>query len=102
AEAVRNCLRAAVKHGLEVLTLYAFSSEDWRRSNEEIADLTGLLRFYIEKELASLADEGVRLKLIGDYAAFGPDLIKRLERAVERTRDNCRLTLVVALNYGSL
>ena len=101
AEAVRNCLRAAVKHGVEVLTLYAFSSENWRRSDEEVSDLTGLLRFYLEKELATLAEEGVRLQLIGDYAAFGPEMVKRLETAMERTRDNRRLTLVVALNYGS-
>ena len=101
AEAVRNCLKAAVKHGVEVLTLYAFSSENWRRSSEEISDLTGLLRFYLDKELATLAEEGVRLQLLGDYAAFGPEMVKRLERAMERTRDNRRLTLVVALNYGS-
>ena len=101
AEAVRNTLRSAAKHGVEVLTLYAFSSENWRRSAEEISDLTGLLRFYLEKELASLAEEGVRLRLIGDYSAFGPDLVERLERAVERTSGNTRLSLVVALNYGS-
>jgi undecaprenyl diphosphate synthase len=101
AEAVRSTLKAAAKNGVEVLTLYAFSSENWRRSEEEVSDLTGLLRYYLEKELATLAEEGVRLRLIGDYAAFGPDLVERLERAVERTRGNQRLTLVVALNYGS-
>ena len=101
AEAVRNTLKAAAKYGIEALTLYAFSSENWRRSAEEVSDLTGLLRYYLEKELGTLAEEGVRLRLIGDYAAFGPDLVERLERAMERTRDNQRLTLVVALNYGS-
>ena len=59
------------------------------------------MRFYLERELTTLNKEGVRLKLIGDYSAFGPDLVERLERAVERTADNDRLTLVVALNYGS-
>ena len=54
-----------------MLTLYAFSSENWRRSDEEIADLTGLLRFYLERELAALQKEGVRLRLIGDYRPFG-------------------------------
>lgn len=101
AEAVRRTLKVAVKHGVEVLTLYAFSSENWRRSAEEVSDLTKLLRYYLEKELSTLAEEGVRLRLIGDYSAFGPDLVERLERAVEKTRDNRRLTLVVALNYGS-
>ena len=101
AEAVRRAMQAAADHGVEVLTLYAFSSENWRRSPEEIADLTGLMRFYLERELGTLLKEGVRLKLIGDYAAFGPELKERLERAVERTAGNDRLTLVVALNYGS-
>ena len=101
AEAVRRAMQSAVDHGVEVLTLYAFSSENWRRSAEEIADLTGLMRFYLERELVTLDKEGVRLKLIGDYSAFGPDLVSRLERAVEHTANNERLTLVVALNYGS-
>ena len=101
AEAVRRAMQAAVDHGVEVLTLYAFSSENWRRSSEEIADLTGLMRFYLERELATLQKEGVRLRLIGDYSAFGPDLVKRLEKAIAHTSQNERLTLVVALNYGS-
>ena len=101
AEAVRRAMQAAVDNGVEVLTLYAFSSENWRRSTEEIADLTGLMRFYLERELAALDREGVRLKLIGDYSAFGPDLVSRLERAIDHTAANARLTLVVALNYGS-
>jgi len=101
AEAVRRTLQAAADHGVEVLTIYAFSSENWRRSAEEIADLTALMRFYLERELKTLEKEHVRLKLIGDYSAFGPDLAERLERAVERTAKNTRLTLVIALNYGS-
>jgi undecaprenyl diphosphate synthase len=101
AEAVRRTMQAAIDHGVEVLTLYAFSSENWKRSTEEIADLTGLMRFYLERELATLHKENVKLKLIGDYSAFGPELVSRLERAVEHTSQNRRLTLVVALNYGS-
>jgi len=101
AEAVRATLRAAAEAGVRVLTLYAFSSENWRRSEEEVTDLKGLLAFYVEKELETLHREGVRLKLIGDPSPFGPQLMQRLERAVDRTKDNDRLTLVVALNYGS-
>ena len=101
AEAVRRALQAAADHGVEVLTIYAFSSENWRRSAEEIADLTALMRFYLERELKTLEKEQVRLKLIGDYSAFGPDMVARLEKAVERTANNTRLTLVIALNYGS-
>ena len=101
AEAVRRALQAAADHGVEVLTIYAFSSENWRRSEEEISDLTALMRFYLERELKTLEKERVRLKLIGDYSAFGPELVERIERAVERTANNDRLTLVIALNYGS-
>jgi undecaprenyl diphosphate synthase len=101
AEAVRRTLKAAVKAGVEVLTLYAFSSENWRRSEDEISDLKGLMGYYLERELDELAREGVRLRLIGDHTAFGPHLVERLERALERTASNDRLTLVVALNYGA-
>ena len=101
AEAVRTTLKAAAKAGVEVLTLYAFSSENWRRSEDEISDLKGLMGYYLERELDELAREGVRLLLIGDHKAFGPQLVERLERAVERTKQNDRLTLVVALNYGA-
>ena len=101
AEAVRRALQAAADRGVEVLTLYAFSSENWRRSEAEISDLTALMRFYLERELKTLEKEQVRLKLIGDYSAFGGELVERLEQAVERCATNNRLTLVVALNYGS-
>jgi undecaprenyl diphosphate synthase len=101
AEAVRKTLRAAVDAGVEVLTLYAFSSENWRRPDEEVSDLKGLLGYYVDKELQTLEREGVRLRLIGDPKAFGPQLEARLKAAVERTSVNTKLTLVVALNYGS-
>ncbi len=101
AEAVRKTVRAAAEAGVEVLTLYAFSSENWRRSAEEVSDLTALMRFYLDHELASLEKEGVRLELIGEPEAFGPDLAARLQRAVESTRHNRAITLVMALNYGS-
>ena len=101
AEAVRKILKAAVKEGVEVLTLYAFSSENWRRSEAEVSDLKGLLGYYLERELDELSRQGVRLKLIGEPGAFGPQLMERLNRAVERTAANDRLILVVALNYGA-
>jgi undecaprenyl diphosphate synthase len=101
AEAVRTILKAAVKAGVEVLTLYAFSSENWRRSDDEISDLKGLMGYYLERELDELARQGVQIRLIGDHKAFGPQLVERLERAVEKTKDNDRLILVVALNYGA-
>jgi undecaprenyl diphosphate synthase len=101
AEAVRRALQAAAYLGVEVLTIYAFSSENWRRGDKEVSDLTALMRFYLERELKTLEKERVRLQIIGDYQAFGPELAARLEKAVERTAGNTRLTLVIALNYGS-
>ena len=101
AEAVRRAMQAAVDAGVEVLTVYAFSSENWRRSEEEVSDLKGLMRYYVEKELDTLQKERVRLKLIGEPGAFGNDLYDRLVHTVEQTQGNDRLTLVVALNYGS-
>lgn len=101
AEAVRRTMQAAVDSGVEVLTLYAFSSENWRRSEDEVSDLKGLMRFYLERELGTLQKEKVRLKLIGEPAAFGNELYERLQQAVAETAENDRLTLVVALNYGS-
>jgi undecaprenyl diphosphate synthase len=94
-------MQAAVDAGVEALTLYAFSSENWRRSEDEVSDLKGLMRFYLERELGTLQKERVRLKLIGEPAAFGNDLYERLQQAVAETAGNDRLTLAVALNYGS-
>ena len=101
AEAVRQTMQAAADSGVEVLTLYAFSSENWRRSDSEIADLTGLMRFYLQRELKTLEAEGIQLRLIGEPEAFGEELGAKLDRAVERTAGNRRLILNIALNYGS-
>jgi undecaprenyl diphosphate synthase len=100
-EAVRRTIRAAGDLGIEALTLYAFSSENWRRPAAEIADLMGLLRHYIKSELNELAREGVQLRIIGDYRKLEPDLVRMLDDAVERTAGNTRLTLAIALNYGA-
>ena len=101
AEAARKVVRAAGEAGVECLTLYAFSSENWRRPQTEINDLMGLLRLYIRNELDSLHREGVRLKILGDHSAFGPDIAKLVDDAVARTRSNTRITLAIALNYGA-
>jgi undecaprenyl diphosphate synthase len=101
AEAARKVLRAAGEGGVECLTLYAFSSENWRRPQDEINDLMGLLRFYITRELDALHREGVRLKILGDHKAFQPDVAKLVDQAVDRTAGNRRMTLAIALNYGA-
>ncbi|MFN3944481.1 MAG: isoprenyl transferase [Allosphingosinicella sp.] len=101
AEAARKVLRAAGEAGVECLTLYAFSSENWRRPETEINDLMGLLRFYIQHELDALHKEGIRLRIIGDHTAFKPDVVAMIDRATAKTAGNTRMTLAVALNYGA-
>ena len=101
AEAARAVLRAAGEAGVECLTLYAFSSENWRRPAQEISDLTGLLRFYIQRELDSLHREGIRLVILGDHRAFEGDVAEMVDRAVAKTAGNSRMTLAIALNYGA-
>ena len=101
AEAARKVLRAAGEAGVECLTLYAFSSENWRRPQDEINDLMGLLRLYISSELSALHREGVRVKIIGDHKAFKPDVARLVDEAVAKTAANTRMTLAVALNYGA-
>ena len=101
AEAVRKVLRAAGEAGVDCLTLFAFSSENWRRPDEEINDLVGLLRFYIGRELNALHEQGIRLRMIGEYRAFESDVVAMIDAAVAKTAANDRMTLVIALNYGS-
>lgn len=99
-EAVRRIVRAAPRLGIETLTLYAFSSENWRRPADEVSDLMSLLRHHLLAELEELDSNGARLSLIGDWRALKPDVVERLENAIEATKDNSRFRLVVALNYG--
>lgn len=101
AEALRRTIRAAGKLGIDVLTIYAFSSENWRRPASEIADLMGLLRHYVRAEIAELAAAGIRLRIIGDYHRLEPDIVALIDDAVAQTAANNRTTLVVALNYGA-
>ncbi len=101
AKAVRRSIEAAIHHGVGWLTLYAFSSENWRRPVNEVSDLTGLLRHYVRSELAELKANGVRLKVIGDRERFDADIQAQLADAEEATSGNTRLHLTVALSYGS-
>ena len=100
-EAARAVTRAARDMGIGVLTLYAFSSENWRRPADEVSDLMGLLKHFIQTDLDELASENVRLHVIGDYRAFSTDLVAMIESALARTAANTGATLVIALNYGA-
>ena len=100
AQAVRRTIESAIACGVKWLTLYAFSSENWRRPPEEVLDLTGLLRHYLRQELAEMSREGVRLRVLGNPQRFDGDLQAELERAERGTRGNSRLNLNIALSYG--
>ena len=99
-EAVRRLVRGLEPLGLECLTIYAFSSENWRRSEEEISDLMGLMRAFIRSDLPEFIANHVKLKIIGDYKILDADIVEMLEDALARTAKGSR-TLAVALNYGS-
>ena len=99
-EAVRKLVRAVEPLGIDCLTLYAFSSENWKRPEDEIDHLMGLLRRFIETDLPEFIANDVRLKIIGDYQALAPDIVESIEDAIERTSGGKRI-LAVALNYGS-
>jgi undecaprenyl diphosphate synthase len=100
AEAVRAAVRAAADIGIEYLTLFAFSSENWSRPQEEVSDLMGLLRIYLRRELAELHGNGVRVRIIGEQSGLDDDILALIRNAEETTRENRRITLVIALNYG--
>ncbi len=100
-DAVRRIARAARAQGIEALTLYAFSSENWRRPETEISDLMGLLRIFLRKDLAELVSDNVRLRVIGDYRRFPADLVAMIDDAVARTAANTGPILAIALNYGA-
>ena len=100
-QAVRRVIEAAPDLGIDVLTLYAFSSENWRRPADEVTDLMGLLRQYLRSEIDELHAKGVRLRFIGDLSRLSSDLQAMLAEAGRRTAGNTRLTLVLALNYGA-
>jgi undecaprenyl diphosphate synthase len=101
ARALRRAIEAAIACGVRWLTIYAFSSENWRRPAAEVVDLTGLLRHYLKSEVAELKANGVRLRFIGDRTRFEPDIQAALHAAEQETGCNARLNLTVALSYGS-
>lgn len=100
-DAVREAVKAAIEMEIEVLTLYAFSQENWKRPKEEVSVLMGLLDFFLKKEVRSLQKEGVRLNIIGRIEALPPAIVGKLRDAMATTAGNDKLVLNLALNYGS-
>ena len=100
-DTVRETIRACSDLGIPILTLYAFSTENWARPQEEVTDLMGLLAFALRREVDMLDKNHVRLSAIGHIAGLPQTVRSELERAVERLKDNTGLHLNLALNYGA-
>ena len=100
-EALRGAVKNAGELGVRILTLYSFSTENWRRPATEVSFLLGLLKRFVEKDLSELHAAGVRVRVIGGRDDLAPDLRRLVEHAETVTRDNTRMTLVVAFNYGA-
>ncbi len=99
-KSVRRVVEACIDKGVRVLTLFAFSSENWRRPTDEVSLIMGLFVHTLQKEVNSLDRNGVRLRFIGDREAFSEDLKTLIEKSELQTRNNTKLDLVIAANYG--
>ena len=99
-EAVRGIVKAALEERIDTLTLYSFSAENWRRPQAEIDYLFSLLERFIRHDTARLHEQGVRIRIIGERDGLRPDILRMIDECQALTRDNERMTLVVAFNYG--
>ena len=100
-EAVRRTVRAAMELGIQYLTIYSFSSENWSRPASEVDDLMGLMKRFIRRDLAELHRNGVRVSVIGERAGVDPELLGLMDETVALTSRNTALNLMIAFNYGS-
>ena len=98
---VKEIVQAAVDLGIEVVTLFAFSTENWTRPSFEVKALMHLLSVYLGREIANLSRKNIRLKFIGRRDPLPKAVLRTIERAEQKTKDNTGLTLVLAINYGS-
>lgn len=101
AETVKAITKAAGELGIKYLTLYAFSTENWQRSADEVATLMGLLRQYLKSDLQELKDNGVRITFIGERSMLDKDIVEQMEKLEQETAAFDHLTLCIALSYGS-
>ena len=100
AAVVRDLVKSCADMGVHYLTLYAFSTENWQRPTDEVSTLMGLFIQYLEKEMANMRTEGVRLRVLGDISRFPPELQQRIHDAEADTLQQPKITLNVAANYG--
>ena len=101
AEVVIDIAKAAKNMGIKYLTIYAFSTENWKRSKEEVDTLMGLLRDYLSRDFKELDKENIRIRFIGERDMLAPDIIEKMEKLEAQTQNNTAATLIVALSYGS-
>ena len=101
ADAVRRVIRGAGELGISVLTLFAFSTENWARPADEVSDLMGLLRHYLRSEIEELGRNGARLRVIGERSRLAPDIVADITDAEHRTRNNTSIDVNICINYGS-
>jgi undecaprenyl diphosphate synthase len=99
-EAVREVVKACIERGVEYLTLFAFSSENWRRPPEEVSFLMQLFMRSLQQEVGKLDSNGIRFRVVGDLSAFDERIVEHIRRGEELTAKNARLTLTIAANYG--
>ncbi len=99
-ETLETMIEEAVRMGLEYFTVYGFSTENWKRSDEEVGTLMSLLRYYMGRIVKIANENNVRVRMIGEKSRFAPDIIAGIDRMVEQTRQNTGLNLTVAINYG--
>ena len=99
-ETLEKMVRIASDAGIRYFTVYGFSTENWKRSQEEVGALMQLFRYYMVRLLKIASANNVRVKMIGDKTRFAPDIIKGIDDLVESTRDNTGMTFVIAINYG--
>lgn len=99
-ERVKEIVKASSLFGIQAITLYAFSTENWKRPREEVNVLMSLLAQYLQSEVEELHENGVRFRMIGDRSSLSAALQTLIEQAEERTKDNTQLMLTVAINYG--
>lgn len=100
AETLKKITEAAHNMGVKVLTVFAFSSENWKRSADEVGGLLQLMRFYLRRDLKELVQKNICFKVVGKYQEFPKDIVEMLEETIEKTKNNTGIMLCVALNYG--
>lgn len=101
AAALRNLLKPTIEMGIKVLSVYAFSHENWHRPQEEVNDLMGLLDFYLKRELKNLIKNGIKLHISGDLTRLQPNIRNSLEQAIKQSNNNDKLILNICFSYGA-